>query len=71
MKEISTDDFNVKMMLKDEMNENLTKDLNQIRGETIALKNHYESENDQRKAHEECIYEECDKQLRQKSDPID
>jgi hypothetical protein len=58
MKETSINDFNGKMMVKDEMNENLTKDLNQIRGEIIALKNHYESEIDQRKAHEECIYEE-------------
>ena len=63
--------FNGKMMVKHEMIENLTKDLNQIRGETIALKNHYESEIDQRKAHEECIYQECDKQLRQKSDSFD
>ena len=66
-KETSINDFNGKMMVKEEMIENLTKDLNQICGETIELKNHYESEIDQRKAHEECIYEECDKRLRQNS----
>ena len=71
MKKTSINDFSGKLMVKDEMIKNLKKDLNQIRGETIALKNHYESEIDQRNAHEECIYEECGKQLHQKSDSFD
>ena len=58
MKETSINDFIGKLMVKDEMIKNLKKDFNQIRGEIVTLKNHYESEIGQRKAHEECIYEE-------------